>query len=250
MIVAAALNLGDGMKLAQLDIYTNYPFLVIGSSEHFDGVTRLLPGHAIASSDRHVLVATIAQVRLVRVSLWEGTCVSAGSLAFDGEIRLDRKLCVTDALGANRLEIPLERPGVTAVAVLADTPGAASCVDVVIGGSRERGRLTELVGFPLPPTFGSISPSNSVDEIALILADIDMPVRRLAAAMKVMRSIGLADSHYPGIEELSHWMYAAKVVSTQGEAFALVNEIAAEIVGTKDDEGLMNLARTVIVNRL
>jgi hypothetical protein len=169
------------------DISLNHPVIRVGSAEIPDDVVAL-QGSTLIAGERHLHLAARAQVGLVRVRLWSGASPVEGVVIFDGSLRLDDGVvCVGDVLGVSSFRYGFGDPGNRRMLVSVDDPGNASRVDVVLDPGMQEVTLTACRSYPLPP-FRVADPSSldSTDELGLILSAHNIPLNRLAAALKLV----------------------------------------------------------------
>jgi hypothetical protein len=114
-----------------VDVYANHALIFIGSADP----PELDWDDAPASADgKHIAVRTRGQVRLTRVSIWNGAMPLIGGIVFDGVLDvLEHQVCVADLENITRWIIRLGKSGPQRVVVCADDPGYASRVHVGFG---------------------------------------------------------------------------------------------------------------------
>ncbi|MFD0141304.1 MULTISPECIES: hypothetical protein [unclassified Streptomyces] len=169
------------------EIFLNHPVIRIGSTELPDDVVAL-HGSNIIATERHLHLAARAQVGLVRVRLWSDASPVEGVVIFDGSLRLDDGMvCVGDVLGVSSFRQGIGVPGNRRVLVSVDDPGNASRIDFVLDPGTCDVALTACRSYPLPLFRVADSSSlDSTDELGLILSAHNIPLNRLAAALKLI----------------------------------------------------------------
>jgi len=175
------------MLIGNTSIYLNHRVIRIGSTLPPDDVLELQGAPAVAS-DRHVQIAARAQVGLVRVRLWSKVGPVAGTSVFDGVLSLeDGAIAVSDILGTSSYIQKFGTPGEHRISISVDDPGLASRIDVVLDSGVEKVALTAADGYPLP-RFMTVDGSalGKSDELGLILSAHDLPLNRLAGAVKLI----------------------------------------------------------------
>lgn len=176
------------MLIGSTSIYLNHRVIRIGSTLPPDDVLQL-QGAPLVASDRHVQISARAQVGLVRVRLWSKMGQVGGTSLFDGVLLFeDGAIAVGDILGVSSYIQKFGTPGEHRIAISVDDPGLASRIDVVLDSGAERVKLTAVGGYPLP-MFTKVDGSvlGKSDELGLILSAHDLPLNRLAAAVKLIR---------------------------------------------------------------
>lgn len=173
------------MKVGSVDLYANHPMVIVGSEQHVDDATPL-GGSAAVATESHVTIATRGQAALVRVSLWMHEGPRIGTIVFDGRVTLaSHFLAVRDVEGISRFVAAVGGSGSHRLMVLVDDPGYASRVAVIVDGGDDVRSLTAVVRYPMFDVVRSDPELDPSDELALILGGHDLPLNRLAAALKV-----------------------------------------------------------------
>jgi hypothetical protein len=199
------------VQIGVVDAYANHGVLVIGNTPELNaGAT--LQGVAVASAS-HLLLATRGQAGLVRVRLWDhvGPLVGTEVVAADLELQ-DGRLFIFDIEKVGIHIFSTGRLGKVPVRALVDDPGTASRVNVLIGGPCEERELTSVEGHPLFSV--SIESGTNVevaDELGIILSEHDLPLSRLAAAIKLIGNSPVArpailESRIDQVVEWSRWL--------------------------------------------
>ncbi|MFD9258174.1 hypothetical protein [Streptomyces sp. NPDC059538] len=175
------------MLVGSAEIYLNHPVIRIGSTE-LPGDVVALQGSKLIATEGHLHVAARAQVGLVRARLWSDASPVEGVVIFDGSLRLDDGVvCIGDVLGASSFRQGIGVPGNRRILVSVDDPGNASRIDVVLDPGTREVALTACRNHPLPLFRVADSLSlDSTDELGLILSAHNIPLNRLAAALKLI----------------------------------------------------------------
>jgi hypothetical protein len=190
------------MKIGSADVYANHPTLVVGSpGDVADDLE--LNGAAAVGSDSQVLIATRGQAAPVKVSLWKEVGPRTGEVVFDHNLSLaDQYVAVFDIERLTRFSATIGPSGRHRVLILVDDPGFASRIDVIFDSGPGRRALTAVPDLRLfdvsLPTDNELAVS---DELALILSGHDIPMNRLAGAIKL---IGISPVARPAIR--SFWI--------------------------------------------
>ncbi|MFI5738261.1 hypothetical protein ACIA9I_07775 [Streptomyces anulatus] len=197
-----------------------------------------LQGSKIIATERHLHLAARAQVGLVRVRLWTGASPVEGVVLFNGSLQLDDGVvCVGDALGATTFRQGFGRTGTRRILVSADDPGNASRIDVVLDPGTREVALTSCRDRPIPLVRVADSVKlDSMDELGLILSAHDVPINRLAAALKLIfltaenddgvRSSAMTTFRIRMIGEWARWVSPAM---TEVEASSIVSFISKKL---------------------
>ncbi|MFJ5613026.1 hypothetical protein ACIQCJ_27065 [Streptomyces sp. NPDC093221] len=224
------------MKIGEIEVVLNHGLLVIGSGE--DPEFDLLVDSPPVSDQRHVMVATRAQIAPVRVGVWRGTSPVAPRPVFTGRLLL--------ATGYLTFRESSEQPffawpavssgSSTLVSVGTDAWDAATDVTVVIDPSRESWPdLRSREGF-----VASSAEVSSIAQIDRVLDGHNYPEERLAAALRILsmassEDVSAARIRY-GVESVKEWMkWLHPAISAN--SFGGVPEIIEDTVtGTKSVE--------------
>ncbi|MFJ2632319.1 hypothetical protein ACIO6U_10255 [Streptomyces sp. NPDC087422] len=224
------------MKIGEIEVVLNHGLLVIGSGE--DPEFDLLVDSPPVSDQRHVMVATRAQIAPVRVGVWRGTSPVAPRPVFTGRLLL--------ATGYLTFRESSEQPffawpavssgSSTLVSVGTDAWDAATDVTVVIDPSRESWPdLRSREGF-----VASSAEVSSISQIDRVLDGHNYPEERLAAALRILsmassEDVSAARIRY-GVESVKEWMkWLHPAISAN--SFGGVPEIIEDTVtGTKSVE--------------
>lgn len=177
------------MLVGAAEIYLNHRVIRIGSVEPPDSIVAL-QGSAFVATQRHLHLAARAQVGLVRLMMWKEASPVEGVTLFHDTLNLDGGIiCVSDILGTSSFKYATGIPGNRALLVSVDDPGKASRIDIVLDPATREVPLTACRGYPIP-TFRVAEPSSldSTDELGFILSSHNIPINRLAAALKLIRS--------------------------------------------------------------
>jgi hypothetical protein len=181
-------------KSASFDLSLNRGLLFVGSTadprderQFFrpsDGSER----PAVMWTDTHVLVRVRPQVALVRVEIWHGNAPIAGEVLFDGTLNLpDGMLSVSEYDRINSAQSRFGAWGDHRVTIRVDDQGWASRVVVIRDRADGERPLTTVHGHELPAVTAArdefLPPGIELD---LILSAHDLPLSRLAAAIKVL----------------------------------------------------------------
>ncbi|MFD3621263.1 hypothetical protein ACFWWT_39875 [Streptomyces sp. NPDC058676] len=176
------------MLIGSTCVNLNHRVIRIGATSPPDDVLDL-GGTPLVAGPSHVQVRARAQVGLVRVRLWirtgplEGSCLFAGTLSLGN----DGAIAVGDVTGVSRYTCAVVAPGAHDVRVHVDDPGAASRIDVILDSGDEEVTLEAVGGYPLPK-FTTVPGSviGKEDRLGLVLSAHDLPVNRLASAVKLL----------------------------------------------------------------
>lgn len=177
------------MLIGHTDVFPQHAAVFAGKDTEPSTVVtdEFTSGKPAAWDDGHVLVKSRGSFDLTSVHLWSGAMPATGETIFDGTLYLpDGKLRIFDLMTMNVLTRKLDglRPRLL---IRVDEPGRAARVDIGIDLGEELFVPRTAPGFPLPPLLSSTEylerPAN---EFAELLADRDMPVSRLAAAILLM----------------------------------------------------------------
>lgn len=227
------------MLVGSADISLNHPVIRVGSAEIPDDVLAL-QGRALVAGARHLHIAARAQVGLVRVRLWNGASPVEGTVIFDGSLRLDGGVvCVGDVLGISSFKYGFDVPGNQRMLVSVDDPGSASRVDVVIDPGMQEVSLTACRNHALP-LFRVVDSSSldSTDELGLILSAHNIPLRRLAAALKLVSLVAGKDDAARRsvmmefrIRMIGEWLRWISPILAEGETSSLSSFILERLQG-------------------
>jgi hypothetical protein len=210
-----------------VDIYANHALIFIGSADP----PELDWDDAPASADgKHIAVRTRGQVRLTRVSVWNGAMPLIGGIVFDGVLDvLEHQVCVADLENITRWIKRLGKSGPQRVVVCADDPGYASRVHVGFGLGDQICALTTVAGHPLPAVLtASDGQLSRPAELGLILDGHDSPLARLAAAIKLL-AVPVEGKPWPYRYEIGlvvEWLRGLGSSVSFAQAQALGEEIA------------------------
>ncbi|MFD9374179.1 hypothetical protein ACFWBH_01345 [Streptomyces sp. NPDC059999] len=175
------------MLIGGADIYLNHPVIRVGSGGLQENLTPL-GGSPFIVTGECIRIAARAQVGLVRVRVWNEASPIEGVVVFDGSLLLsDGSVYIGDVLGASRYQQRVGDPGDQRLMVSVDDPGKASRINIVVNPGRREVTLTSSQGHPLPSFLvTAASALGSMDELGLILSAHDIPLNRLAAAVKLI----------------------------------------------------------------
>ncbi len=242
------------MLVGAADIFANQPFLVIGSAgtPNLDDVD-WADESAVWNNGEHLLVATFGNAGLVRVTVWESAMPLVGEIVFDGQLELSNsQLSVADPEELTRLTMRVGEAGPQRIVVCADDPGYASRISIGFDLGEQVTELTSVAAHLLPTVLVSATGELSWSaELGLILDGHDVPLARLAAAIKLMPMPGSAasddDAAEPDISRLVEWFrglgpsitlsraedcgaeIANRLRATSPQVTGLVDEIALSI---------------------
>ncbi|WP_188284848.1 hypothetical protein [Streptomyces sp. CBMA29] len=197
---------GANMKIGEVEVVLNHGLLVIGSGENpeFD----LLMNPPPVSDQRHVMVATRAQIAPVRVGVWRGISPVAPRLTFSGRLLLATGyLTFRESSEQPFFAWPAASSGSSiVVSVGTDAWDAATDVTVVIDPSPESWPdLTSREGF-----VASSAEVSSISQIDRVLAGHNYPEERLAAALRILSMASEEGVSAPriryGVESVREWM--------------------------------------------
>lgn len=176
------------MLIGGAEIYLNHPVISIGSGELQDDVTPL-EGSPFIATERNIRIAARAQVGLVRVRIWSRASPVEGVVVFDGSLLLgDGSVYIGDVLGASRYQQRVGDPGKRRLMISVDDPGKASRINIVVEPGKREVTLASSRNHPLPSFLVTeASALESTDELGLILSAHDIPLNRLAAAVKLIQ---------------------------------------------------------------
>lgn len=176
------------MLIGGAEIYLNHPVIRVGSGELQEDLTPL-GGSPLIATEGHIRIAARAQVGLVRVRVWSEASPIEGVVVFDGSLLLsDGSVCIGDVLGASRYQQRVGDPGNQRLLVSVDDPGKASRINIVVNPGRQEVTLTSSQSNPLPSFLVTeASALEPTDKLGLILSAHDIPLNRLAAAIKLIQ---------------------------------------------------------------
>lgn len=235
------------MQIGLVDVYANHGVLVIGNKLEVDADVTLQGAAAVSSS--HVLLATRGQAGLVRVRLWNGIGPRVGAEVVAARLDLSSQyLLVFDIEKIGVHSFAAGRLGTIPITVSVDDPGFASRVDVLIGEAGEERELTSAAGYPLfSVTVTSDMEMEAADELDLILSGHDLPLSRLAAAIKLISIFPAArpailDSRINQIVEWSRWLSPWQSVDRSHELGRFLRSGIASLHEPAQDVEVLNLA--------
>jgi hypothetical protein len=225
-----------------VDIYANHPLILIGSA---DPPELDLDDAPASASGKHIAVRTRGQVKLTRVSIWNGAMPVIGGIVFDGVLEvLEHQVCVADLENITRWIKRLEKSGLQRVVVCVDDPGYASRVHVGFGLGDHVCALTAVAGHPLPAVrTASDGDLSRPAELGLILDGHDSAVARLAAAMKLL-AVPIGDKPWPypyDIRLLVEWLRGLESSVSFAHAQALGEEIADRMKAGYGSSGVTDM---------
>jgi hypothetical protein len=232
-------------KDASFELYLNRGLLFVGSTDEPSG--RLLPAgvgerKAATSSDGHVMVRVRSQIALVRVEIWHRRSPVVGDVVFEGDLNLpDGVLTVSEFDGINSARTKVGAGGAHRITVRVDDGGEASRVVVVRDCAESRTPLTSVPGHELPSvTVDGDEVLTPTAELALLLSTHDLPLARLAGAIKILL-VGGGPSGYAVrmIVEWLRWIHPARRAS---DCRSLGEQLSADLLQTSglpvDDRSL------------
>jgi hypothetical protein len=200
---------------------------------------------------RHAFAAQRSQNERAAVGLeiWNQRCPIVGDVIFDGTLNLPGGvLSVSEFDGLNSARTKVGAWGDHRITVRVDNEGEASRVMVIRDCADEEGALTSVRGYELPmmtmPDGEVLTP---MSELALILATHDLPLARLAAAVKIpLTRDDLSRYSIRMIVEWLRWLHpAARVADCQ----ALGDRLAADLAHSSEpevDDRSLTLARDML----
>jgi hypothetical protein len=176
------------MLIGSTCVKLNHRVLRIGATSPPDDVLDLR-GAPLVAGPSHVQVRARAQVGPVCVRLWIRSGPVEGFRLFAGSLSLgdDGAIAVGDITGMSSYTCALVAPGAHDVRVYVDDPGAASRVDVILDSGDDEVALEAVDGYPLPKF--TTAPGSTIakdDRLGLVLSAHDLPVNRLASAVKLL----------------------------------------------------------------
>ncbi|GAA0717488.1 hypothetical protein Drose_33860 [Dactylosporangium roseum] len=176
------------MQIGAVQLHLGHGHIFLGATTAVD--LAVFDGDGpVTATEHHVRVAARPQVGLVRVRLWQGAGPRVGRLVFDGNLTLpDGRFCVEEATGLSRF-VTKVNSSAPRVLVAVDDPGHASRVDVVLEPEFvPRSAQVWTAGEPPFPklTVAPTTPRHRADVFADALAGHDFPLKRLAAALRVV----------------------------------------------------------------
>lgn len=239
------------MQIGVVDIYANHGVLVIGNNPEL-GADVILQGVAAVSSS-HLLLATRGQAGLVKVRLWSGVGPLVGTevVAADLEL-LGGQLFIFDIEKIGMHSFATGKLGRTSVRVLVDDPGSASRVDLLVDGGDGQRALTSVGGYPLfAVSIESGKNFEVADELDLILSAHDLPLSRLAAAIKLIKSSPTArsailESRIDQVIEWSRWLSFRQFVNDNRELGAFLHSEIANLADPVQDAEALGLAERIL----
>jgi hypothetical protein len=240
------------MKIGSADLYANHPIIVVGSDEPPNDDLELGEAAAVAS-ERHVMIATRGQAALTRVTVWKEVGPRVGKVVFSGELSLrEGFISVADVECLSTLKVPIGTPNRRAAVILVDDPGWASRVDMVVDAGPNIRSLTAVPGLPIfdvsLPASGEFGPS---DELGLILSGHDIPVNRLAAAIKLIAESSAARPAIKSfrirmVVEWVRWLSPELPLSLSRSLGAYIEERLAQMIDKPIDEQAAAIATEVL----
>ncbi|QSB16154.1 hypothetical protein JQS43_07585 [Natronosporangium hydrolyticum] len=239
------------MQIGLVDVYANHGVLVIGNKLDLDTDVTLQGAAAVSSS--HVLLATRGQAGLVRVRLWNGIGPRVGTEVVVAKLELSSQyLFVFDIEKVGMHSFAAGDLGTTPIRVSVDDPGLASRVDVLIGEVHEERELTSVAGHPL----FSVAVASGVemevaDELDLILSGHDLPLNRLAAAIKLIfvspaSRPAILDSRLGQVVEWSRWLTPQQSVDRSHELGRFLRSGIASLHEPAQDVEVISLAERAL----
>ena len=242
---------GGTVQIGLVDVYANHGVLVIGNRLELDADVPLRGAAAVSSS--HVLLATRGQAGLVRVRLWSGVGPRVGDGVVAARLELSSQhLFVFDLEKINVHSFATGKLGEIPVKISVDDPGFASRVDILIGEEGGERELTSVAGYPLfPVTVGSGAEMEVADELDLILSGHDLPLNRLAAAIKLILTApsarpAILDSRMDQVVEWSRWLTSQQSVGRSQELGRFLRRGIASLREPAQDEEVLSLAKTAL----
>ncbi|MEO3922919.1 hypothetical protein ABGB07_03415 [Micromonosporaceae bacterium B7E4] len=239
------------MQIGLVDVYANHGVLVIGSEPELDA--DVTPQGAAVVSSSHVLLATRGQAGLVRVRLWNGIGPRVGAEVVATGLEFSNQyLFVFDIEKIGMHSFATGRLGTVPIRISVDDPGFASRVDILIGEEGEERELTCVAGHPLfPVTVASGMAMETADELDLILSGHDLPLSRLAAAIKlIVVSPGgrpaILESRIGQVVEWSRWLSPWQSIDRSHELGRFLRSGIASLHESAQDVEVLKLAEEAL----
>lgn len=239
------------MQIGLVDVYANHGVLAIGNRPELD-VDVTLQGAAVVSPSQ-ILLATRGQSGLVRVRLWNGIAPRLGVEVVATKLELlSQHLFVFDIEKIGVHSFVVDRSGTIPIRVLVDDPGFASRVDVLIGEMGEERELTTVAGHPLfSITVRSGMELEAADELDMILSGHDLPLSRVAAAIKLIviapaARPAILDSRLRQVVEWSRWLTPQQSVDRSRELGRLLRSGIAGLSKPVRDDEVLSLAERAL----
>ncbi|WP_433494189.1 hypothetical protein ACQP26_25380 [Micromonospora sp. CA-248089] len=239
------------MQIGLVDVYANHGVLVIGNRLEPDADLPLRGAAAVSSS--HVLLATRGQAGLVRVRLWSGAGPRVGENVVAARLELaSQHLFVFDLEKISVHSFDTGRSGDVPVRISVDDPGFASRVDILVGEEGSERDLPSVASHPLfPVTVGSDDELEVADELDLILSGHDLPLNRLAAAVKLISTApaarpAIVDSRMDQVVEWSRWLTPQQSVGRSRELGRFLRRGIAGLREPVQDDEVLSLAETAL----
>ncbi|MFK4246136.1 hypothetical protein ACI2KV_24980 [Micromonospora chokoriensis] len=239
------------MQTGLMDVYANHGVLIIGDGLELDADVPLR-GVAAASSS-HILLGTRGQAGLVRVRIWDAVGPLVGESVIAARLKLHNPhLCVFDIEKISAHSFYLGRTGEIPIRVMVDDPGFASRVDVLVGVGSEERELTCVAGYPLFPVAVSSGVELEVaDELDLILSGHDLPLSRLAAAIKLILSApvvrpAIQESRTAQLAEWSRWLTPQQSIGRSRELGRFLHDEIMSLRESVEDVEVLRLAEKAL----
>ena len=177
--------------LGSYELAMNRGLLFVGSSVEPDFDLVVGAGgleKVVTASTNDVMVRTRSQAGPVRVRLWRDNCPVDGAIVFEGPLMLATgNVHIYDFDALDLVRHRLGGPGDYRFTIRVDDPGSAARVDVTLDEGPGRSALHAVAGRALGAVAAvegeELQPTS---ELGLILAGHDVPLNRLAAAIKVI----------------------------------------------------------------
>lgn len=241
-------------KNASLELYLNRGLLFVGSTGDpldEDELFAMLGDRERAASwsDSHVMVRVRAQIALVRVEIWHRHAPIVGDVVFDGIVNLpDGILAVSEFDKINTVRRNVGTWGDHRITVRVDDRGEASRVMVIRDCGEAEAPLTSVPGHELPAvTVAAGETLSSVTELDLILATHDLPLARLAAAIKLLLLRG--DLERYTVQKFVEWLRWIHPTARVGTCQILGDRLAADLdrpLELDADERALTMARGIL----
>lgn len=239
------------MLVGLVDVYANHGILAIGGQLDID--TDIAPKDGVGVSSSHVLVTTRGQLGLVRARLWNGIGPRIGTEVVATTLDLsDQYLFIFDIEKIGTHSFATGRLGTIPIRVSVDDPGFASRVDILIGEGGEDRELTSVAGHPL----GSVTVTSGMemeagDELGLILSSYDLPLSRLAAAIKLIvvspaARPAIVDARIDQVAEWSRWLTPWQPLDRSRKLGSFLLSELPRLRESMDDAEMLKLAERVL----
>lgn len=236
------------MKAGVVEVYVNYPVLVLGSAGDYD-LSIIGTGDPATASRSHVAVAVRAQIALVRVTFWSSVRVRSGTIVYSGPLELaDGRFYVNDVEGLTRYSRLIGAPGPHNFVIAVDDPGQASRIRVIIDALQDthRGVEERILGSvePLAPLGADLS-----ETLEYCLSEYDNVRQRLKLAVDSIRmrhaTAGVGSLEYD-IRRVAEWLRWIHPRTTFQECFAAAEQIRGWLASPADGVALDRLVSRIL----